>query len=1191
MATRDQLRLSVSGRLGRSLFGEHFLTEIAPDWPEIAQLAPASLLAELRELWERERETLAGANEAQTEESFIRPVLRTLGFAFSVQGSMSLAGSQFAPDYGLFASDAARADAERRGGAALYDSALGILEAKRFDRPLDRRRVSGGRSEDPVAQTIQYLTITRTRWAMLTNGRLWRLYAAEGDLVEGACHEMDLIALLEDADEQAFRLFLALFRREAFETGIDGRSLLDRALDESRAREVEVGEAIERQILSALPRVARGLLGDDEPTEQALRDAFDNGLVFLYRLLFCLHAEDRGLLPVEDRHFRRYSLRDQRWRLAEVIDDGRVFSTRSDDLFNDLRALFAIVDRGDPDLGVNAYDGGLFDAERHPWLQGRSVPDADLAPALDAMYRVAGRQVDYADLAVRHLGTIYEQLLAFRLVVRDGGLELAPADERHDSGSYFTPEFIVDEIVRRTLAPILARTSREVDSAGLRGEAALSRFLELRVVDPAMGSGHFLVSATAVIANHIAVDPSYDGERSFDELARLVAERCIYGVDLNPMAVELARVALWLTTVRGDRPLAFLGNLRAGNSLVGASVAELLTGGETLFSRRLADEAQAMIEASARIHAIGDVADVDAAHEKQRVAAAASALRAPLEVFADETLATCFNDADQRPFFHWELEFPEVFLGADGLPREDRGFDAVLGNPPYIRIQMLGRGLAQYCRRVYATASGSFDAYVPFIERSIDLLSPSGRLGFIVPSKWLKLDYGRRLREQLASQGFVSEIVDFGDAQLFPGATNYTCILVLDRAGQEELRYARVSGSASAVRRTLTEGADDGERHALDGLGGAPWLLASGEEARLLRALSDGAEPLHTVTERIFQGLITSADPVYIVRNLGFVGGLRRVYSKASDRVLELEPDLLHPLASGADVERYAFEPLEQLLLFPYRRHGEEMRLVTVDELDALPMTRAYLVEHEGLLRGRERGKMDHERWWAYVYPKSLAAHDRPKLGVAATVKHLEVAADLGGEIYFHNVRVNGILPSDGGPDLQTLVLLLGSRAIDYAFRRSASPLANGFYTANRQFIADLPIRVDVPPGLSELGGRLVSTAATLSAERGGFTRWLEDSIGSAVAALRGVTAIRGFGTRPFDELLAAVQSNSATLPVDVRARSFVDALRREHREASARLGALRAALVELEREADAAVYDLYELTAADRALIDAEYA
>jgi hypothetical protein len=1183
-----QLSLSLARGAAKPLLAPHLIAEVAESAAGPADAELDVLLALLVESWEREGPTLTGAKEAATEDRWIRPVVEALGFACRIRPPAHFAGRPVELDFALYADDQARLDAEGRPGLGQFENAAAILEAKRFDRDLDSRRDAGALSEDPVAQVIHYLTASGVRWAVLTNGRRWRLYGAEGDLVEGACHEVDLVALVEARDREGLRRFLTVFGQPAFTAGPDGRSRLDRLLTESLTREVDVGAALERQVFAAVPLVAQGLLGEDERTPEALAQAFEHALVVLFRLLFCLHAEDRGLLPVDQVHYRHYSVRERRGRLATDLDGGRRFSSRSDDLYNDLRALFGIVDRGDPDLGVNEYDGGLFDNAARPWLAGRTVPDALFAQALDRLFRVAGQQVDYAGLSVRHLGTIYERLLAFRLVDAGVHLALEASDERHDSGSYFTPEFVVDEIVEATLGPLLDLRSAEIAGANLDVGAALDAFLGVRVLDPAMGSGHFLISAAAFIAQHIANDPSYaEGELSRSELMRLVAERCIYGVDLNPMAVELARVALWLATVRGDRPLTFLGNLRAGNSLVGVSVAELLTGGETVFAAQLATEAHELLDLDRRSRELGD-RSAEETHEKQRLASLAASLREPLERLADERLAGAFTGGAGRPFFHWDLEFPEVFLDDAGVPRPDGGFDAVVGNPPYVRIQRLGRELAAYARRAYESAAGSFDVYVPFIERGLDLLGPRGRLGYIVPSKFQRLDYGERLRGALADGRVVERIIDFQDAQLFPGATNYTCILVLDRAGSDELSFERVGGSQEQVRRVLT-GRRAVEHYPATDLTEDPWVLATGEEAALLRALSERGERLEEATGQIFQGLITSADPVYIVEDRGRVGGLQRVYSKAGDREVDLEPDLLHPLASGPDVERYAFEPLGSMLLFPYRRAAEAMELVPWADLEALPRTAAYLCEHEAALRGRERGKMDHERWWAFGRHQGLGLHESPKLGVAATVRRLEVAADLRGAVFFHNVRVNGVLPLADERSLEELCAALNSRPLDWVFRRRSSPLANGYFTANKQFISGLP----VPPSsadLADLGSRLIALAERDAEARGGFLRWLADSVGAPLSGLRGITAIRGFAELPFPAFLAAVQQNDAAVARDLRSRAFVDALRSTWQDAASDVGELRTELRPLERAADELVCDLFELSAAQRELVNAEY-
>ena len=1184
-STGAQLALALGPYDNRKLFSDHFLRERLPAWPEFAAADPASLLQDLADLWDRERSGLATANEAQTEERFIKPVLTRLGFAFTVQAGIASAGGHRQPDYALFVDDAERATADTREGTDRYRRAVAVCDAKRFDRPLDRRRVRGALSEDPVAQIIHYIAITRRRWGVLTNGRLWRLYAAEGDLVEGACLEVDLCALLDARDIEAFRYFAVLFSVGAFAPGADRRALLDRALDGSRAQAVAVGERLRTQVFAAVPLVAAGLLGDQERTPEALSSAFDNALVVLYRLLFCLHAEDRGLLPVENAHYGAYSLRTQRNALARDRDAGRVFSSQSDDKFNDLRALFRIVDRGDPALGVNEYNGGLFSPAAHPWLHGRTVPDDLMSLALDLLYRVGGEQVDYRDLSVRHLGTIFEQLLAFALAEgSDGRLRLEAAGGRKRTGAFFTPEHIVDDIVERTLAPLFDKRSLRAAKAGKR---ALDELLDLHVLDPAMGSGHFLVGAAAYLARRIANDPSYDGDLTLAELQGLVAERCLYGVDINPMAVEVARLALWLSTVRDDRPLRFLGNLQVGNSLVAAELRALLDGGADLFAAELAARAQRMLDQVAelaRIHALTG----DEAHEKERVAGELDALRDPLLAECDAAVDPPVGSGAGRPF-HWELEFPSRFLDEHGRLRSDAGFDAVIGNPPYVRIQELGRDVAAHCRARYATAYGSFDAYVLFIERGLMLLRSEGRLGFIVPSTFLKLDYGRRLRARLGHDRAVETIVDFGHAQMFEGATNYTCILILDRAGVPELTFTAVKGMSADVRRAVaSRELPDAEHYATSELGSDPWLLVGRKERAIIDSMRAAGSPLSAVTSGVFTGVQTSADPIYILEDVCVRDG-RRVLIEGDGREVELEPDLLHPLASGSDVERYALRTLRSVLLFPYRRRDGRMELVSEDELRALPRTWDYLQRHEAELRSREKGKMDHNGWWGYNYPKSLGLHEHPKLGVAATVQRLEVAADPAGAAYFHNVRVNGILPRDGTLGLFALLAVLNSRPVDFAFRRGAAPLQNGFFTANKQFISWLPIP-EPPSELGQHGKRLYELATAIDQERSTFLDWLTSVCGTPLKKLNGWTKLEAYARQGLVAALDVLDANASRLKIDPRSRAHRERISAELDSSAARIVDQSAQLQRLEREVDVLIAEAYALTSAQRARVDSEY-
>lgn len=282
--------------------------------------------------------------------------------------------------------------------------------------------------------------------------------------------------------------------------------------------------------------------------------------------------------------------------------------------------------------------------------------------------------------------------------------------------------------------------------------------------------------------------------------------------------------------------------------------------------------------------------------------------------------------------------------------------------------------------------------------------------------------------------------------------------------------------------------------------------------------------------------------------------------------------------------------PLRSLLLFPYVRDDGAMRLLREDELRRLPATHGYLCEHEEELRGRERGRMDRDGWWAYVDPKSLGLHERPMLGVAATVRRLEVALDLEGEAYFHNVRVNGILPAPDAPPLPALLAVLNSRPVDFAFRRGAAPLQNGFFGANKQFVAWLPVPHPLPPELDRLGSRLHALARAEEDERGCFLDWLGSVTAADVRELPGFSRMAEYVDRGTEELLRRLDAVARRLGADPSRRALREQIRSEAEASAAKIVELRAERAGLEQDADHLLLDAYGLSAAQRARIDAEY-
>jgi hypothetical protein len=356
-------------------------------------------------------------------------------------------------------------------------------------------------------------------------------------------------------------------------------------------------------VYEALRHLAQGFLdypGNGlAPTESDLKAIYDHSLIVLYRLLFVFYAEARELLPLVDSQSYRdhYSLRAITRQVARDRTSGSPLLADSALLWPRLKQLFAIINAGSPPLKVATFNGGLFDPTRYPFLEANSVGDAHLEAALDRLARVKGEFIDYRDLSERHLGTIYEGLLEHHLrpIPPEAGWTVDlfnDRGERKRSGSYYTPDAIVKYIVEQTVGPALKEA---VDSIPANDQARrVNAVLALNCLDPAMGSGHFLVEVVEHIARFLvdlgaAAGPALRGRprlaarwRIRSRLLEAPRRRVVrLRRGPQPLAVDLAKLSLWLSTAAKDRPLSFLDHhLRVGNSLVGSRLSDLGTGGD-----------------------------------------------------------------------------------------------------------------------------------------------------------------------------------------------------------------------------------------------------------------------------------------------------------------------------------------------------------------------------------------------------------------------------------------------------------------------------------------------------------------------------------------------------------------------------------------------------------------------------------
>ena len=464
------------------------------------------------------------------------------------------------------------------------------------------------------------------------------------------------------------------------------------------------------------------------------------------------------------------------------------------------------------------------------------------------------------------------------------------------------------------------------------------------------------------------------------------------------------------------------------------------------------------------------------------IAAADAALRArAAELGATGVVAQLrVGDALLDASLAWPVSFPGVFAG------DDPGFDCVVGNPPYVKLQELRRDRAELVERLVATyasaRTGNFDLYLPFIERGVSLLARDGRLAYVTPSPWVINEHGEGLRGFVRRTRSLARWIDLRGYQAFPGAVTYTALQVFRRQPQPGIRCELAPrGPADLAPPDLLEREREPDTGLLDFASlpeRGPWRLLPPDEARLHARLDARCTPLVDCCEQIAVGVQTSADAIFHLERVG-PRRYRQTGANAPADELALEDALLHPLLSGAEVDRYRAPRTDTYLLLPYAITDARARLLAADELARdYPLTWAYLRRHEPALRARERGKMDRDdRWWGYNYPKNLAKQRLPKLVVAQTVPRLRVAYDERGEFCLNNVRVNGVYAAD--PEQAWFLLgVLNGPIADRVFRATAKPKAGGYYEANRQFIAPLPI----PPADGESRRTVADRARRLQA-------------------------------------------------------------------------------------------------------------
>jgi hypothetical protein len=1127
------------------LFTRYFLEDGIRETEAYRALDPASVEAaasQLRALWQN-LEGFKRPSEAETEETIILPTLDLLGWHRLPQQEPGR-GRRDLADALLFLSAADVATARPLPSAERFRHGVVVVENEARDTLLDR---ASGKGEAPSNQILRYLKRadgiagSTVRAGLLTSGRFWRLYWSATRARDQGYVEFDLPGLLHTPPavpdgapaDHWLRTFLLLFRRDAL-APMDAaqNTFLDLALAEGRRFEERITETLSRAVFDRVfPGLVEAMADADPkraPDDAAWRSALkEDALTLLFRLLFVLYAEARTLLPIDHAGYLPYSLRGLQDDAAEATDANRMPSERARTWWPRITTLFAAIAGGDRALGLPAYNGGLFDDAAHPLLARLTLGDAALVPILDALSRVTvdgvARSINYRDLSVQQLGAIYEVLLARDVIAADGTARVAPDKaQRHAIGAFYTNDALVNLILAHAIDPLLderreAFRDRAItlkhDKRALAARRAeldahdlAAAFLRLKVCDPAMGSGHFLVALVDLLASeilaamaeaaevvdwtayrspiaaeleatraHIRAEATKQGwpvrEEQLDDKAlirRMVLKRVVYGVDKNKLAVDLAQLSLWLHSFTVGAPLSFLDHhLRCGDSLMGETVgrvrAELsasyglslpvgdvlgataaMARIETLLDTDLAEVAESkslfaevegrtanlrafldLYHARRWLPADGKAAKVGlesffgASYGDPLAIAGGAAAKAPkpedpaLEAklrqqrkvpqrdgyaaFATWLAAARDRMAALRPL-HWHLAFPGLWRewAGDDPPG---GFDAVIGNPPYVRQEAIKESKPAL-EGLYAAYDGTADLYVYFYERGLALLRPGGRLSYVVTNKWLKAGYAGKLRAYLGERTWVEGLFDFGHAKaMFPDADVMPCVLVARRP--DPARTPPTATQVAVIARDdvdlarLTEQVREAtfplpRTHFLR----RDWLLLPPEELALFDKLNFLGVPLHEYAGVAPQyGIKTGLNEAFVI------DGATRARLIAEDPASET---VIKPYLRGQDIDRWVSDWDDQWMIAI--ASSENVQWPWSDAASVPSAFRAFgkqfpgLHRHFGQFTERLESRQDQGRFsWELRSCSYYADFARPKIMYQVIQYRAQFSRDSGG--------------------------------------------------------------------------------------------------------------------------------------------------------------------------------------------------
>lgn len=785
---------------------QHWETEPLPSFSEAYEWMLST--------WNELKEILPTLSEAQLEERWVRPVLKKLSWEWEVQDRLKKRGKTQIPDYSLFKDlDAYKKSKAAKTDDAYFSQVLAVADAKAMGISLDGTSRS---NQNPSYQIIRYLEDTGKSWGILTDGLYWRLYSTRSDSRFTTYYEVNIESLLAKRDDERFKYFFNFFRKDAFiPNPASDQSFLDVVFEGGEQYAKQVETRLKDRAFHLVEQLCTGFAASTKAkTREQLDEVYSHSLYFVFRLMFVLNCEAKGLLRVDKQSdYYSYSLRSLCVRLKEEFEAGRGWSEQPR-TYNYIQDLFRLLRDGDNKIGIHGFGNEIFSSGDPAFYDRHKIPDSilnNVLVELSCAYDEEGtlKFIDYKRLSADHLGSLFEGLLEFEptfaseklvnvngsikpwkeatekqrikfkdFVISSGQLYLSSdSTERKKLGAYYTPDYVVDYIVRQAL---------ETQVKGLSAK----EILKLRVIDPAMGSGHFLLGAVRFLEEE-TLDRMYangESDSGIDpqEIRWQILHSCIYGVDINPLAVELAKFSLWMYTARTGFQLELLSDqLKCGNSLVGNDIKECY----------------------------------------------------PKIKLEENDLAKI------RPFV-WESEYSDIFGG------KDPGFDAVFGNPPYVSMLSLDKQqhprIKPYWKDKFASAAGAYDIYILFVELALKLVKKEQLVSFILPNKFLAAEYAIEFRKMILERSHFVSLLDLSKTKVWDVSV-YPVIMTL-RNSLKEAKDDLIVSTMEGEQRSLKKIASVPQTH-LRKTPDLIWSFITQPGVEILLKVIDHSVPLEQVAE------------------------------------------------------------------------------------------------------------------------------------------------------------------------------------------------------------------------------------------------------------------------------------------------------------------------------------------------------